>query len=285
MKKTILIVVNFLFLSGTLLTQENEKPIVIHPLIGEQLDRIEQDYFKLFPTIDGFQEAEFYINPDSSLKVFINYELDGITRDTLIENYFTLSQINNYIVQRLTTEINTTQGIDRGKYISALTNSNTITNGELLSIRISSFLLLNMDEEIYYTNTNSTFDVSHHQFNEISKVTAVDKTNIAKYLYPVVAGLSAVLIYSTTVSDTKTSGTSISEGISEGLGKGIGKALVGGLIGGMAAILGYFMADAIPIWSVSETEYTAPFNEDDIIGLSKLARFKVSEPFYLEKIK
>jgi hypothetical protein len=259
--------------------QEIEEPIIIHPIIGEKLDRAEEEYFKLFQAIEGFQEAKFYLEPDSTLQAHIVYESSGVIKDTILQKHYTVEALRKHIDQILAIEINTTQNIDRGMYLSALSNSNTLTNGELLSIRDSSFLLLDMEEEIYYNNSNSSFDVSHLQLNEISKVTAIDKLNIAKYLYPVVAGLSAILIYNASISETKTA--SISEGIDNAFTKG----LLGGLIGGFAALIGYLIADAMPIWSVSETEYTAPFNEDDIIGLSKLARYKVSEPFYLDKIK
>ena len=38
--------------------QGKEEPIVIHSLIGDKLDRAEEEYFKLFPTVKNFQEAE-----------------------------------------------------------------------------------------------------------------------------------------------------------------------------------------------------------------------------------
>ena len=54
-----------------LFSQEQLKPFVISPFIGEKLDRIEEDYFILFPVISDFQEATFYLKSDSSLIVNI----------------------------------------------------------------------------------------------------------------------------------------------------------------------------------------------------------------------
>ncbi len=61
-------------------------PIIVSPLIGEKLDRVERDYFGLFPHINGFEEAVFYLNPDSSLMVEIWYRSNSEVRDTIIQD-------------------------------------------------------------------------------------------------------------------------------------------------------------------------------------------------------
>ena len=61
-----------IFLVGLLLgaypdfiqSQERLQPFVISPFIGDKLDRVEEEYFKIFPTLTDFQEAVFYINPE-----------------------------------------------------------------------------------------------------------------------------------------------------------------------------------------------------------------------------
>ena len=281
MKKKLFFLVYFLLLSGTILAQEIAKPITIHSLIGGKLDRAEEEYFKLFPMIEGFQEAEFYLNPDSTLRTIVIYESNGVIEDTLIEKYLPVNHIRHYIDQKLTAEINATQNIDRGKYVSALSSNEIVIGGEILSTRDNSFLLLNMEEEIYYNNNNSSFDVSHIQLSDINKVTSIEKTNIAKYIYPLAVGLTATLIYASMV-DSKVSGPLDIEG---NIRRGIIKTLVGVFVAGLGCLIGYGISSVLPIWSVSETEYTAPFNEDDIKGLSELSRYQVTEPFYLQKIK
>jgi hypothetical protein len=267
------------FSSNIFFAQKLEQPIVVHPIIGEKLDRAEEEYFKLFPTIENFQEAEFYLNADSSLKAIVIFELNEELRDTVLENFVSIYSLKNYIDQKLTAEINAEQIVDRGRYVTALNLDGTKKTGELLSIRDSSFLLLNMEESIYLNNTNSTFDVSHIQLVEMQKITSVDKTNIAKYIYPIVTGITAVLIYSSTVKPVE------SNSIGEGVNKAAGQYLIGALIGGLGCLLGLGLASAIPIWSVSETEYDSPFNEEDIEGLRYSARYQWGEPYYLQKVE
>jgi hypothetical protein len=258
--------------------QELKEPVIIHPLIGTNLDRVEEDYFKLFPTIKNFQEAEFYLNPDSSLKAIVIFESNGVLIDTVMEKNFNAFQIRSYIDQKLAAEINAEQNVDRGKYVNIQYLDESKCTGELLSIRDSSFLLLNMEEATYLDDNNSNFDVSHIKFADVSKVTSVDKTNIARFIYPIVAGLTAVLIYSSTVEPEKTNS------ISEGVSKATGNYIIGAIIGGIACSLGYVLGGALPIWITSETEYISPFNEKNIDGLSQLSRYKVGEPYYLQKV-
>jgi len=280
MKKKLFFLVYFLLISGTTLAQEKAKPITIHSLIGGKLDRAEEEYFKLFPMIEAVQEAEFYLNPDSTLRAIVIYESNGVIEDTLIEKYLPVNHIRHYIDQKLTAEINATQNIDRGKYVSALSSNEFVIGGEMLSTRDNSFLLLNMEEEIYYNNSNSSFDVSHIQLSNLNKVTSIEKTNIAKYIYPIVAGLTAAFIYASMV-DVKYTSFDIDENVK----RGIINTLGGVLVAGLGCLIGYGISSVLPIWNVSETEYTAPFNEDDIKGLSELSRYQVTEPFYLQKIK
>ena len=56
MRKKLFFLVYFLLLSSTILAQEKTKPITIHSLIGEKLDRAEEEYFKLFPMIEGVRK-------------------------------------------------------------------------------------------------------------------------------------------------------------------------------------------------------------------------------------
>ena len=280
MKKKLFFLVYFLLISGTTLAQEKAKPITIHSLIGGKLDRAEEEYFKLFPMIEAVQEAEFYLNPDSTLRAIVIYESNGVIEDTLIEKYLPVNHIRHYIDQKLTAEINATQNIDRGKYVSALSSNEFVIGGEMLSTRETSFLLLNMEEEIYYNNSNSSFDVSNIQLSDLNKVTSIEKTNIAKYIYPIVAGLTAAFIYASMV-DVKYTSFDIDENVK----RGIINTLGGVLVAGLGCLIGYGISSVLPIWNVSETEYTAPFNEDDIKGLSELSRYQVTEPFYLQKIK
>lgn len=88
----------FLFTTVEKLYSQDEKlPIVISPLIGDTLTLKERNYYKLFPTIDGFQWSVFYLNSDSSLSAAITYVQDNKTKDTLVELSSSLNKMKQYI--------------------------------------------------------------------------------------------------------------------------------------------------------------------------------------------
>jgi hypothetical protein len=79
---------------------ENEiKPIVVSPLIGDRLDAVERETYELLPGLEGFEWATFYLNPDSSLMVKVSLLEGGIQRDTIIARYRTLRAVQSQIRQ------------------------------------------------------------------------------------------------------------------------------------------------------------------------------------------
>jgi len=74
------------------------EPITVSPLIGDRLDRVEKKFFNLPPSLKGFNEAEFYLNPDNSTTAKINYKINGIIKDTIISNYLNLYSFQNYLI-------------------------------------------------------------------------------------------------------------------------------------------------------------------------------------------
>lgn len=86
-------------------SQGRPQPFVISPFIGDKLDRVEEEYFKIFPTLTDFQEGIFYINPDSSLNVKIKAKLNNVPIDTTILCDNSLSYLIDKINQRILTDI------------------------------------------------------------------------------------------------------------------------------------------------------------------------------------
>ncbi len=99
MLKVILLMIftSLIILPKNIFTQDHKKPIVVHPLIGNKLDAVEEEYFKLFPNISGFQESVFYLNPDSTIRAKIVYSSNGIMKDTVIKKYAYLNIISALI--------------------------------------------------------------------------------------------------------------------------------------------------------------------------------------------
>ena len=99
MKKiTLLSLILALLINNNLLFTQRVEPIEISPLIGEELDRIERDYFHMFPQIDGFENAVFYLNDDNSLRVEINSSSNGLIKDTVIPKYSSLEEVEKHII-------------------------------------------------------------------------------------------------------------------------------------------------------------------------------------------
>jgi len=115
--------------------QEIEEPIIIHPIIGEKLDRAEEEFFKLFQAIEGFQEARFYLEPDSTLQPHIVYESSGIIKDTILQKHYTVEALRKHIDQILAIEINTTQNIE-------ITTGDSVYKGTIYSYRNNNLTLI-----------------------------------------------------------------------------------------------------------------------------------------------
>ena len=98
-------------LTNFILFAQDKNPIVLSPLIGDKLDRIEEDYFRLFPGIKDFIEAKFYSDDLISMDALITYSKNGIASDTLLKNYSSLnsvkSQINNVVFANIKNEEHT----------------------------------------------------------------------------------------------------------------------------------------------------------------------------------
>jgi hypothetical protein len=75
------------------LGQQQEKPVVVSPVIGDTLDAKEREKFQLFPNVKGFEWAVFYFGADSSLVVKACLLDDGVRRDTIIARYRTVSTL------------------------------------------------------------------------------------------------------------------------------------------------------------------------------------------------
>ena len=128
-KIRIIIFLNLLILYHFTIAQEQEKSIIIHPLIGNKLDAVEEEYFKLFPNISGFQESVFYLNPDSTLRAKIVYVSDGIMKDTVIEKYANLNIISARIERVVRIKMNN----DIGSKVRITINENEKVKEQLFS--------------------------------------------------------------------------------------------------------------------------------------------------------
>jgi len=107
MKTLIICFLLLLFNISLLIGQESQKPFIISPFIGEKLDKIEANYFEIFPAFMDFQEATFYLNPDSTLSTSIKYMVKNNLIDTTAtyRDKSTLLKLKSKIKEKLTKDI------------------------------------------------------------------------------------------------------------------------------------------------------------------------------------
>ena len=270
MKKLLISITFTMILYVSSFSQQGE-PIIISPLIGNKLDRIEEEYFRLLPALDNVQEAIFYLNPDSTLNVRVSYESDNLIVDSLIENYLPYKQLQDFIEYQIEDETNKARNIERGKYANIFAESDSIIAGELLSLNKSSTILLNLDKEAYYQKNMPPFDVRYINNAEVSRLIVIEETNIASYIYPLALGIGV----GATVGLIKKAEIE-SEGPKPlGDWSGLTTPLLYYFLGfAVGALTGYLLSDLFPITTISNTEYDTPFSEEDIIGLREVSRYK-----------
>ena len=136
-----------------------------------------------FPQIEGFQFAVFYLNSDSSLNAYVKFHDDGISKDTLIENYKNLKSLNYHIYARNALENksyvmayeNKNTKFDKGADVNVYMNNGLETSGELLSVREKSLLLFNPDCDERLLNPEC---VNHVNTSEIDKLVIKGNSNL-----------------------------------------------------------------------------------------------------------
>jgi hypothetical protein len=97
-----IITASFILCTSNLINaQQLETPIEISPFIGDKLDRVERDFFNVLPALEGFEEAQFYLNPDNSLKAVIKLNKDGVLSDTVLERYSSPRRLEMLIVNNI----------------------------------------------------------------------------------------------------------------------------------------------------------------------------------------
>ena len=257
----------------SLFAQEKES-VIISPLIGDKLDRVERDYFKLLPQINGFQEAEFYLNPDSSLNVSIVYEKDQQLRDTVLNNYKSLSRVQNHINQFLTYLIRDIKPASRGKFANVVLVDSSTIHAELMTVSENSLLVYDPEVDLQEKNVLSAYGIKKLNYTEINEIIVEDRNNVSLLIFPLAGATLGMIYYAANDNDPDPTLDELGEKL---LGF-IGSTLIGGLIG---IALGYL----IPIEVESEARFESPIDENDIKGLRENARHSKEIPLYLLKVE
>ena len=253
-----------LLLNGfPLIAQESEKPFVVSPLIGDTLSLEERNYYKLLPTINEFRWAVFYLNTDSTLNVNVAYQKNNSLQDTLIQNYRNLYSL----LIHLNAAENPIQNEDYAdNKVSIIYNNGMEAEGNLFSATSSSLIIYSLECDEDDVDINCVTLISN---KELEKLKVNSEFNLGRLLYPVVLGIASMIIYKNSLDSEKENLDNMMENFLAGFAVGLG-----------GAVVGFAISYAIPLKISSEEEYSLPLNEDEIEGLSKIARYKDFEPHY-----
>lgn len=285
-----LVLFMLLFLPCTvILSQDYGQPYVVNSVIGDTLTITERDNYLLFPEIDGFNWAVFYLKQDSLLDAQVNYHFGGKDSDTLIENYKKLKSLDYHIRAKY--------ALDQGIPVSSLSENkakeSTSANGEVIKI------IRNSGEEIYgellFVRKNSLIMYKSECDNNRIMPDCVWKENESELKRVIINGNSnlglgiglgvaaslivGTIIYFSNYDEDKKDGVfgidfrhmeAYDKSIVPIICSTIGLTTLGVIIG---------METSTPDDNIEI------FNEEDIQGLSKYARYQSEEPSQLKTIK
>lgn len=100
----------FLPLHTGIVAQDSVKVVILSPKVGIEIDKSEHDHYKLFYTVNDFNKAVFYQNPDETFFARIEQiGADGSMRDT------TISYNKNFLLM-LAERTNHFDDLIKGKY-------------------------------------------------------------------------------------------------------------------------------------------------------------------------
>ena len=260
MKNTfyLFLVASVWFICFSSFAQENEKPFVVSPLIGDTLSLEERDYYRILPIINNFQWAVFYLNPDSLIDVRISYIKRNQVRDTLISNYKSLQNLRIHLFKR---------DIENSRRVTAYLENNFSISGSFLSINHDSVLIYSEECKGQTLSSNCLIKI--------------DNARVKKFVISGHSNIGNSMIWCTIIGTL--AGSAIGLAVYEGAEQFRGLSIVGGgLIGCCTGLLTGLIYGSI----TSEPDIVIqPFTEDNIKGISRYSVFPNGALDELEKIK
>ncbi len=249
------------YISNPSSAQENEKPFIVSPLIGDTLSLEERDYYNLLPTFNGFQFAIFYLNADSLLDVQVAYKTRSGIRDTLISNYKSPTNMRIYLFK---------VDIEMARTVVVYLENRTNIIGGFLSINHGSVLI--------YSEECEEGTLSSSCFKKINN------TEIKKFVIPGESNIGESVVWCTLIGLAAGSaiGLAINEGTNGWEEFNATSALAGGLVGSCVGLLTGLIYGSI----TSEPDIVIqPLSEENMKGLSQYSVYPDGEPEELKKIK
>ena len=145
-------------------TQEKIQPITLSPFIGDTLDRVEKEYFGLFPDIKNFHEAFWYFNSDSLLMVNIKAKYKDELIDTTLPSINSLSYLRNRINGVLYKSIK-----DENKKPQEITIGDSVYKGTIYSYKNNKLTLIRdcCSEDNFFISNNLISQINTSEIQTI----------------------------------------------------------------------------------------------------------------------
>lgn len=263
-----------------ILPQEYKKPFVVNNLIGDTLDLDERNYYLLFPNIDGFQYAVFYLNVDCTLHAEVTYIHNELLKQAHINNYRSLKSLDYHIRAKYALEhgisaaspsiIKNLKSVSKkGTEISVFFHEGEERVGELLAVRQNSLLMLKENCEFSPKKLDCIWKANQSEIEQVI-IEGNSYLGLGLGLGLIASTVAGVWIYRSNY-DEEANTSFIDFRAMDSFEKSI-SAIIFSTIG--------LTALGIIIGEVSSTPDTVVdiIDENDIQGLRKFSRFPLSEP-------
>jgi len=220
-----------------LFSQQYDKPFIVSPFIEDKLDRIEEKYFHLFPVLTNFQEATFYLNPDSSLTLNLKFKKNNQLIDTTTLYPYSLAQLRSKIHQVLLTDIRENK-VEEIEFSNEKTSyAGTVYSFDGKQIRLIEKGFGNLEDNYEKQNILPQFN-----YSDIRTVTISESSTAVKIMTGLLGMLAGGLIGSALTPEPRQPETFFEPW--EDASKSMANTLIGIGIGGL---FGFAIGDAIQV--------------------------------------
>ena len=227
MKKLIFIL---LILPELAISQNLNKSLSFAPYFCDKLKSVDNNFFKIFIDIDGFEEAEFFLNPNKRLDVEIKQIKDGKNNQFVLNDFITASDLSNKLYSML---INNMEMRSIQEIKLQLVNKSKVS-GFILMDDQTSIILLDPDFKKKYVNSLNVL-TQKIMLSNIDKIFL--QGNTQEKLFSIIGAIAGL-------------GIGIPVGLSIGKNAkdagGIGYIFIGPIVGsGIGWLIGYLMGSQI----------------------------------------
>ena len=252
--------------------QEQRKPIIVSPLIGDTLNSDEREHYRLFPWIEGFQWAVFYFNADSTLDARVSVLKKGVQHDTVMNRCISLGSLQKDLqsLEKLTMDGQEGGGAE----VAVVLADHHKIEGTLLSVRDTTIVISLKSEPHIRKGTLPGEDTVALNSSHIQKIIIRGHSHllVAQGVGLVVGGVAGAIIGGAQPTGVGGfSGVEQGANVAQGLWLGAVIGLAGGTIVGLAT-------------SSPDEEFLIQENEHRL-ALKARARYPWREPESLTKIK